>query len=52
MEQIIGLLRQAETDLAQGLTVGEACCRLEVSEATFYRWRSEYGGLKWTRHVG
>jgi transposase-like protein len=22
------------------------CRRLEVSEATFYRWRAEYGGLK------
>ncbi len=22
------------------------CRGLEVSEATFYRWRSEYGGLK------
>ena len=45
-EQIIGLLRQAEVELAQGRTVGEICRRLEVSEATFYRWRAEYGGLK------
>ncbi|GGC60665.1 transposase [Siccirubricoccus deserti] len=45
-EQIIGLLRQAEVEFAQGRTVGEICRRLEVSEATFYRWRSEYGGLK------
>jgi DNA-binding NarL/FixJ family response regulator len=35
-EQIIGLLRQAEVELAQGRTVGEICRRLEVSEATFY----------------
>jgi transposase-like protein len=26
--------------------VGEICRRIEVSEATFYRWRSECGGLK------
>jgi putative transposase len=45
-EQIIGLLRQAEVELAQGRTVGEICRRLEVSEASFYRWRAEYGGLK------
>jgi transposase-like protein len=45
-EQVIGLLRQAEVALAQGRTVGEICRELGVSEASFYRWRSEYGGLK------
>ena len=45
-EQIIGLLRQAEVALAQGRTVGEICRELGVSEASFYRWRAEYGGLK------
>ena len=44
-EQIIGLLRQAEVELAQGRTVGEICRGLGVSEASFYRWRAEYGGL-------
>ena len=45
-EQIIGLLRQAEVELAQGQTVGDICRGLGVSEASFYRWRAEYGGLK------
>ena len=45
-EQIIGLLRQAEVALSQGRTVGEICRELGVSEASFYRWRAEYGGLK------
>ena len=45
-ERIIGLLRQAEVDLAQGRTVGEVCRGLGVPEAGFYRWRTEYGGLK------
>jgi hypothetical protein len=45
-EQIIGLLRQAEVELAQGRTVGEICRRLGVSDARYYRWRAEYGGLK------
>ena len=45
-EQIIGLLRQAEVELAQGRTVGEICRGIGVSEASFYRWRAEYGGLK------
>jgi putative transposase len=45
-EQIIGLLRQAEVELAQGRTVSEVCRGLGVSDATYYRWRAEYGGLK------
>jgi len=45
-EQIIGVLRQAEVELAQGRTVGEVRRALGVSEASFYRWRTEYGGLK------
>ena len=45
-EQIIGVLRRAEVELAQGRTVGEVCRGPGVSEASFYRWRTEYGGLK------
>jgi putative transposase len=45
-EQIIGVLRQAEVELAQGRTVGEVCRGLGVSQPSFYRWRAEYGGLK------
>lgn len=33
-EQIIGLLRQAEVELAQCRTVGDICRRIAVSEAT------------------
>ncbi len=43
---IIGKLREAEIILAQGGTTGDACCRIAVSEQTYYRWRKEYGGLK------
>ena len=40
-EQIVAALRQAET----GVTVGEICRKLGVSEPTFYRWKRKYGGL-------
>jgi putative transposase len=43
-EQIIRKLRQAEVDLAGGLTVGQVCQKLGVSEQTFHRWRTRYGG--------
>ncbi len=45
-EQIIGKLREAEVELAQGRTVPQVCKKLEVSQQTYYRWRKEYGGLR------
>ena len=45
-EQIIGLLRQAEADLGSGLGIGQVCQKLAISEATFHRWRNQYGGMK------
>jgi putative transposase len=45
-EQIITKLRVAEVDLAGGLTVGQVCQKLAISEQTFHRWRAQYGGLK------
>jgi putative transposase len=45
-EQVIAKLRQAEADLAQGLTLGQACQKLGVSEQTLHRWRNQYGGMK------
>ncbi len=45
-EKIIGMLREAEVALAQGMTVGQVCRELVISEQTYYRWRKQYGGLK------
>jgi transposase-like protein len=45
-EKIIGMLREAEVSLAQGITVGQVCRQLSISEQTYYRWRKLYGGLK------
>lgn len=45
-EQIIRKLRQAEADLAAGLSIGQVCQKLEIAEATFHRWRHQYGGMK------
>ena len=43
-EQIVRKLRDAEADLAAGMTIGQICQKLEISEATFNRWRNQYGG--------
>ena len=45
-EEIINKLREAEVIVSSGGTVAEAVRRIGVSEQTFYRWRSEYGGLR------
>jgi len=46
VEQIIGLLREAEVRLSQGRNVGQACREMGITEQTYYRWRKEYGGMK------
>ena len=40
-EQIIKALREQES----GSKVTELCRKYEISEQTFYRWRSKYGGM-------
>lgn len=45
-EQIIVKLREADAMLSTGATLGQVCQKLAVSEATFHRWRHQYGGMK------
>ena len=45
-EQIITKLREADALLGSGATIGQVCQKLEVAEATFHRWRNQYGGMK------
>ncbi len=45
-EEIVAKLRQVEVLSAQGKSVAEAIRLIGVTEVTYYRWRSEYGGLK------
>jgi len=40
------MLRQVDVLTAQGRPVAEAVRSIGVTEVTYYRWRSEYGGLK------
>jgi putative transposase len=40
-EQIIGFLREAE----RGVAVKDLCRRHGFSEASYYLWRSKYGGM-------
>lgn len=44
-EQIVAKLRQADVELGKGLKVPEVCRQLAISEQTYYRWRTKYGGM-------
>jgi putative transposase len=41
-EQIIGFLREAD----KGVAVKELCRRHGFSEASYYLWRSKFGGMR------
>ena len=45
-EQIVRKLREAQVDLGNGLSLGQVCQKLEISEATYHRWRQQYGGVQ------
>ena len=45
-EQIVRMLREADTELAAGASVPQIARKLGISEATFHRWRNHYGGMK------
>ena len=45
-EQIVRKLHEADGKLAAGVPICEVARQLGISEATFHRWRNQYGGMK------
>ncbi len=45
-EQIVRKLQDADRLLTAGRSIAHVCQALEISEATFHRWRNQYGGMK------
>ena len=41
-DQIQRLLREADRDLAKGLTVADVCRKLGISQNAYYRWRQRH----------
>jgi len=41
VEQITSVLQQ----VAGGISVGDVCRQVRISEQTFYRWKKEYAGM-------
>ena len=44
--QIVTKLQEADRRLNAGQNIAQVCQALEVSEATYHRWRNQYGGMK------
>ena len=42
VEQIVAAVKQHEL----GTSVADICRKLGIAEATFYRWKQQYGGLE------
>ena len=45
-QQIVEKLQEAARLLNAGQSLGQVLQALEVSEATYHRWRNQYGGMK------
>lgn len=41
-EQIIGILKRVE----RGQALADVCREAGISDATYYRWKAQYGGLE------
>jgi len=44
-EEIVGILRDAEIKQGQGQSIANICREKGISEAIYYRWKKEYGGM-------
>ena len=45
-EEIVSKLRQVEVLPGQGATIADAVHQIGVTQQTFYRWRTLYGGMQ------
>jgi putative transposase len=41
-DEVVRLLRDADRDLAKGLTVADVCRKIGVAQTTYHRWRQRH----------
>jgi len=51
-EEVINSVRQADVELGKGNSVAGVFKLPGVTEPTYFRWRKEYGGLKFDQAIG
>ena len=44
--QIVKKLREADAAIVSGSTIEQVCRQLQISDATYYNWRKQYGQMK------
>ena len=45
-DEVARLLREADRDLAKGLTVGDICRKLGIAQTTYHRWRHRHDSAR------
>lgn len=45
-QQVVRKLQEAQAALSAGRELPAVCQMLGISEQTYYRWKSKYGGMK------
>ena len=50
-EEIVAKLRQVEVLVGQGLPRVDAIRQISITEQTYYRWRQQYGGIRYLIEV-
>jgi putative transposase len=45
-QQVVRKLQEAQAALSAGRDLAAVCQMLGISEQTYYRWKSKYGGMK------
>jgi putative transposase len=41
-DEVARVLREADRDLAKGLTISDICRKVGIAETTYYRWRQRH----------
>ena len=44
-EDIVKLLKQVDIFVSQGKSISDSCRQLGIYDASYYKWRKEYGGM-------
>jgi putative transposase len=45
-DQIARMLKDADRELAKGMTVPDVCRKLGIAQATYYRWRQRHDPVR------
>ncbi|MCB1095079.1 MAG: transposase, partial [Verrucomicrobiae bacterium] len=44
-EKMLGKVRAIESHVSGGMSIKEACRMVGISDSTYYKWRSRFGGV-------